>query len=61
MNRFKYLKIKIKDWWNIKKKLRTLRRMKKNLKKIKRPYEESYFTYDCLSDLEDNDHIPSII
>ena len=35
MSKFEYLKIKIKDWWDVKKKLRMLKIMRKNLYELK--------------------------
>ena len=42
MNKFRYLIIKIKDWFKIQKRLRTLRRMRKNLDELKRRNERCY-------------------
>lgn len=36
MQRFRYLIIKIKDWFRLKKRLRTSRKMRRNLDEIKR-------------------------
>lgn len=36
MDRFRFLIIRIKDWWRMKKRLHQLKRMRKNLDELKR-------------------------